>query len=68
MNLMSAVRLCRLSIPTLRNSSCPRIINISSMPRLTRREIFPHYSAMKAGMSNLTVSLAQTLADDGIWR
>ena len=66
LNLMSAVRLCRLSIPALRKSSCPRIINISSIAAAHPQEIFPHYSAMKAGMSNLTVSLAQTLADDGI--
>ena len=66
LNLMSAVRLCRLSIPALRKSSCPRIINISSIAASHPQEIFPHYSAMKAGMSNLTVSLAQTLADDGI--
>jgi len=66
LNLMSAVRLCRLSIPFLRKSSCPRIINISSIAASHPQEIFPHYSAMKAGMSNLTVSLAQTLAKDGI--
>ena len=66
LNLMSAVRLCRLSIAALRKSSCPRIINISSIAASHPQEIFPHYSAMKAGMSNLTVSLAQTLADDGI--
>ena len=61
LNLMSAVRLCRLSIPVLRKSSCARIINISSIAASHPQEIFPHYSAMKAGLSNLTVSLAQTL-------
>ena len=65
-NLMSAVRLCRLSIPALRKSFCPRIINISSIAASNPQEIFPHYNAMKAGLSNLTVSLAQTLAEDGI--
>ncbi len=65
-NLMSAVRLCRLSIPLLRKSPCPRIINISSIAASQPQEIFPHYSAMKAGLSNLTISLAQTLAADGI--
>lgn len=66
LNLMSAVRLCRLSIPLLRKSSCARIINISSIAASHPQEIFPHYNAMKAGLSNLTVSLAQTLAEDGI--
>jgi NAD(P)-dependent dehydrogenase (short-subunit alcohol dehydrogenase family) len=65
-NLMSAVRLCRLSIPALQKSSCARIINISSIAASNPQEIFPHYNAMKAGLSNLTVSLAQTLAEDGI--
>ena len=66
LNLMSAVRLCRLSIPELRKSPCPRIINISSIAASHPQEIFPHYNAMKAALSNLTVSLAQTLAEDGI--
>ncbi|MBC8284456.1 MAG: SDR family oxidoreductase [Nitrospinae bacterium] len=65
-NLMSAVRLCRMSIPALRESSCPRIINISSIAASHPQEIFPHYNAMKAALSNLTVSLAQTLAENGI--
>ena len=40
LNLMSAVRLCRLSIPALRKSSCPRIINISSVAASHPQEIF----------------------------
>lgn len=65
-NLMSAVRLCRMSIPELRKSPCPRIINISSVAASHPQDIFPHYNAMKAALSNLTVSLAQTLAENGI--
>ena len=65
-NLMSAVRLSRMSIPELRKSSCPRIINISSVAASHPQDIFPHYNAMKAALSNLTVSLAQTLAENGI--
>ena len=65
-NLMSAVRLSRLSIPELKKSSCPRIINISSIAASHPQDIFPHYNAMKAALSNLTVSLAQTLAENGI--
>ncbi|PIQ96328.1 MAG: 3-oxoacyl-ACP reductase [Nitrospinae bacterium CG11_big_fil_rev_8_21_14_0_20_56_8] len=66
LNLLSAVRLSRLFIPALKHSSSPRIINISSISA-TRPDIqYPHYSAMKAGMSNFTVSLAQTLAQDKI--
>ena len=65
-NLMSAVRLSRLSIPELRKSSCPRIINISSIAASHPQDIFPHYNAMKAALSNFTVSLAQTLAENKI--
>jgi len=65
-NLMSAVRLSRHCIPSLKKSACARIINISSIAAAGPQEVFPHYSAMKAGLSNLTVSLAQTLAPDKI--
>ncbi len=65
-NLMSAVRLCRLAIPDLKESEAPCILNISSIAGNRPSDVFPHYAAMKAGMSNLTVSLAQTLAPDGI--
>lgn len=65
-NLMSAVRLSRHCIPSLKKSACARIINISSIAAASPQEVFPHYSAMKAGLSNLTVSLAQTLAPDKV--
>lgn len=65
-NLLPAVRLCRMFIPTLKHSGAPRIINISSIAGSRPADIFPHYSAMKAGLSNLTVSLAQTLAEEQI--
>ena len=65
-NLMSAVRLTRLCIPSLKQSACARVINISSIAAASPQEVFPHYSAMKAGLSNFTVSLAQPLAPDQI--
>jgi 3-oxoacyl-[acyl-carrier protein] reductase len=65
-NLMSAVRLARHCIPSLKQSVCARIINISSIAAASPQDIFPHYSAMKAGLSNFTVSLAQSLASDKI--
>ena len=66
LNLMSAVRLCRLSIPALRKSSCPRIINISSNAASHPQEIFPHYSAMKAALNNLSTHLAKKYAQENI--
>ncbi len=65
-NLMSAVRLTRLCIPALKQSACAAIINISSIAAASPQEVFPHYSAMKAGLSNLTVSLAKTHAPEKI--
>lgn len=65
-NLMSAVRLTRFCVPSLKQSTCARIINISSIAAASPQEVFPQYSAMKAGLSNFTVSLAQTLAPDQI--
>ena len=65
-NLMSAVRLSRFFVPALKHSEAPRIINISSITGSRPGDIFPHYSAMKAALSNFTVSLAQTLAAEKI--
>jgi len=65
-NLMAGVRLSRLFIPSLKKSNAGRIINISSIAGSRPGEVFPHYSAMKAGLSNFTVSLANTLTKDNI--
>ena len=66
LNLMPAVRLTRLFIETLKDSEASRIINISSISAIRPGDIFPHYSAMKAAISNLTSSLAKTLAPENI--
>ncbi len=65
-NLMSAVRMCRLFLPQLKESTSASILNISSIAGSRPDVIFPHYAAFKAGLSNLTVSLSQTLAPDRI--
>ena len=65
-NLLSAVRTTRLFVPALRHSGAPRIINISSIAGSRPGVQFPHYAAMKAGLSALSVSLAATLASDRI--
>ena len=41
-NLMSAVRLSRHCIPSLKQSKCARIINISSIAAASPQEVFPH--------------------------
>ena len=66
LNLMPTVRLTRLFTKALKSSDSPRIINISSIAGIKPGNIFPHYSSMKAALSNLTISLAQTLAPENI--
>ena len=65
-NLMSAVRACRLFSSSLKQAVSPRIINITSVAASRPGDVFPHYSAVKAGLCNLTISLARTLAEDKI--
>jgi len=65
-NLMAAVRLARLFIPSLKHSGSPSIINISSIAALRPGEVYPHYSAMKAALTNWSHSLAKTLAAEKI--
>ena len=65
-NLMSAVRACRLFSAPLKKSIAPRIINITSVAASRPGDVFPHYSAVKAGLCNLTISLARALADDKV--
>ena len=62
-NLMSAVRLSRLSIPELRKSSCPRIINISSIAASHPQDIFPHYNHLLKRERKLPV----VHADGKLW-
>ena len=66
LNLMSAVRACRLFSSSLKQSVSPRIINITSVAASRPGDVFPHYSAVKAGLCNLTISLARALASDKV--
>jgi 3-oxoacyl-[acyl-carrier protein] reductase len=66
LNVMSTVRLVRHSLPWLRDSDSPRIINISSVSGLEPGVFNPHYSGTRAALLNLSKSLANTLAKDGI--
>ena len=66
LNLMSAVRACRLFSSSLKQSVSPRIINITSVAASRPGDVFPHYSAVKAGLCNLTISLARSLASDKV--
>lgn len=66
LNFMSMVYFTRESIPWLKKSPAPRIINISSIAAKQPGFYNPHYTAAKAAMLNLSKHLSNTLAKDKI--
>ena len=65
-NLTSCFLTIRETIPHLRKSPCPRIINIASQAAFTGSSEHAHYAASKAGILGLTYSLAKELGPLGI--
>jgi 3-oxoacyl-[acyl-carrier protein] reductase len=59
-------RIIRASLPYLRKSRCPRIVNIASTEALGATALHSPYSAAKAGVTGLTRSLAVELGREGI--
>jgi 3-oxoacyl-[acyl-carrier protein] reductase len=59
-------RIIRAALPHLRQSRCPRIVNIASTEALGATALHSPYSAAKAGVTGLTRSLAVELGRDGI--
>jgi 3-oxoacyl-[acyl-carrier protein] reductase len=59
-------RVIRAALPWLRQSRCPRIVNIASTEALGATAMHSPYSAAKAGVTGLTRSLAVELGRDGI--
>jgi NAD(P)-dependent dehydrogenase (short-subunit alcohol dehydrogenase family) len=66
LNLMSAVRCSRAAIPHMQSQGGGRIVNISSTAALEPDVVVCHYNAAKAGLVNLTKTLANSFAGDGI--
>jgi 3-oxoacyl-[acyl-carrier protein] reductase len=66
LTFMSTVRFINASLPYLRKSDQPRIINIASIPAHQPGYFNPHYSIAKAALLNLTKHLANYLGKDGI--
>ena len=66
LNVMSMVLFSREAIPYLRKSSCPRIINISSISGIEPGSHNPHYTTAKASTINFSKCLANTLAAEKI--
>ncbi len=63
---MIRLRLTNRLLPAMRAARWGRIINISSMAGTLPPPTGPDYSACKAAMNNMTLSLAKSAAADGI--
>ena len=60
------VRMIRLLVPQMKQLGWGRIIQLSSVVGVQPLAAQPHYSAAKAAVINMTVSLAKELASSGI--
>ena len=65
-DLLSMVRMIRALAPAMQAAGWGRIIQISSSAGIQPYAFGPDYSAIKAGIINLTVSLSKTLANTGV--
>lgn len=66
LNCMSAVRFSRHTVPWLRKSKFPRIVNISSLYTRQIGNFNPHYGCAKVAMDYFTKYLARQLAPSQI--
>ena len=65
-NVGPIVRLAHMLVPGMRERRWGRIINIGSGSGMQPNPFIPHYSATKAAINNVTLSLSKALADTGI--
>jgi NAD(P)-dependent dehydrogenase (short-subunit alcohol dehydrogenase family) len=65
-NVISTVRMVQLLVPQMKQLGWGRIIQIASVGATQPFPVVAHYSATKAALLNLTVSLAKQLAETGI--
>lgn len=65
-NVLTAVRLTNLVLPKLRKAGWGRIVNVSSLAGAMPPATGPDYSATKAAINNLTLSLSKSAAGDGV--
>lgn len=66
LNLLSAVRACRVAIPQMVARGGGAIVSVSSVNGFMPSPEAPHYSAAKAALVNWSKSLAGAYAKDGI--
>ncbi|AYG67237.1 MULTISPECIES: SDR family NAD(P)-dependent oxidoreductase [unclassified Rhizobium] len=65
-NVLAAVRVTTLLLPRMRQAKWGRVVNISSLAGLMPPASRPDYSACKAAMNAMTVSMAKAVAADGV--
>ena len=65
-NVLSAARLVRLALPSLRSAGWGRIINLGTIGSTRPNARNPHYYAAKGALATMTVALAKDVADSGI--
>jgi len=65
-NFLAAVRLIRLATPAMVEAGFGRVINVSSVVAVQPNNLGADYSAAKAALNNMTVSLAGSLRSSGV--
>ena len=65
-NVLAAVRITDSLLPRMRAARWGRVVNVSSVAGLMPAAAGPDYSACKAALNNLTVSLSKAAAGDGV--
>ena len=65
-NVLAAVRITNCLLPGMRAANWGRVVNVSSAAGLMPPASGPDYSACKAGINSLTVSLSKAVAGAGV--
>jgi NAD(P)-dependent dehydrogenase (short-subunit alcohol dehydrogenase family) len=65
-NVLAALRVTTRLLPAMRRAQWGRVINISSLAATMPPTTAPDYSASKAAMNTMTVSMAKAVAADGV--
>ncbi len=65
-NVLAAVRVTTRVLPKMRQARWGRVINISSLAGAMPPAVGPDYSACKAAMNAMTLSLAKAVAAEGV--
>ncbi len=65
-NVLAALRIMKHLLPKMSLANWGRVINISSLAAMIPPPTSPDYSASKAAMNAMTVSMAKAVAADGV--